>query len=385
MPETVAVAVITKGFLATRAVALRNSLRTGLGLSLAVAVTHVFPVQHGFWVVLGAMSVLRTSALTTTSTVLRALLGTVVGFVVGGGLILLVGTGPATLWVLLPLAILVAGFAPQTVSFAAGQAAFTVAVVILFNLMQPVGWQVGLVRVQDVAIGCAAALVVGLLLWPGSAAARVRHALAEAYGSTADLLGDTVRSSLTADVPRADRSGASSAALRLDGALRQYLAERGVRPEGLATVTAVINGVGRLRLAAEAIDGLDRPRTAPTGADAEISALLLSRSAGTTGWFHGVAGALETRTAPVPEQLPSDTQQLVVELLGRSRGPRTESVAHRELQLAWVGLFLDDTAALSARLVDPVRALCLGETGPGTTTGADQMVDARRDGVANGT
>ena len=84
---------------------------------------------------------------------------------------------------LLPLAVLVAGFAPQTVSFAAGQAAFTVAVVILFNLLQPVGWQVGLVRVQDVAIGCAAALVVGLLLWPGSAAARVRHALAEAYGS----------------------------------------------------------------------------------------------------------------------------------------------------------------------------------------------------------
>ena len=113
--------------------------------------------------------------------------------------------------------------------------------------------------------------------------------------------------------------------------------------------------------------------------------LLLSRSAGTTGWFHGVAGALVTRSAPVPAQLPSDTQQLVVELLGRSRGPRTQSAAHRELQLAWVGLFLDDTAALSARLGAPVRALCLGETSPGTTSGADQMVDARRDGVANGT
>jgi len=49
MPETVAVAAITKGFLATRAVVLRNSLRTGLGLALAVAVNHVFPVEHGFW------------------------------------------------------------------------------------------------------------------------------------------------------------------------------------------------------------------------------------------------------------------------------------------------------------------------------------------------
>ena len=65
LPETVAAAQITSGFLANRSVAVRNSLRTGLGLALAVAITHLFPVEHGFWVVLGAMSVLRSSALTT--------------------------------------------------------------------------------------------------------------------------------------------------------------------------------------------------------------------------------------------------------------------------------------------------------------------------------
>ena len=63
---------LPSGYLATRAVVVRNSLRTGLGLALAVAITHVFPVQHGFWVVLGAMSVLRSSALTTGTRVVRA-------------------------------------------------------------------------------------------------------------------------------------------------------------------------------------------------------------------------------------------------------------------------------------------------------------------------
>lgn len=365
---------------------LQNSLRTGAGLAIAVLVAQLSHVQHGFWVALGAMSVLRTSALTTTSTVLRALLGTFAGFVVGGGLIVLVGTGPATLWVLLPLAVLVAGFAPQTVSFAAGQAAFTVAVVILFNILQPVGWEVGLLRVQDVAIGCAAALVVGLLLWPGSAGGRVRHALAEAYRSTSDLLAETVRRTLSPELPPTDALGAASASLRLDGALRQYLAERGVQPDSLENVTAVINGVGRLRLAAEAIDELPRPDPLPPEHDEEISALLLSRSAGAQGWFHGIAGALVDRGGPVPDALPSDTQSLVVGLLAAARRPRSEAVARRELQLAWVGLFLDDTAALSARLGGPVARLCLGGEGhPGTATGADQMVDARRDGVANGT
>jgi hypothetical protein len=38
-------------------------------------------------------------------------------------------------------------------SFAAGQAAFTMMVVFIFNLLVPTGWRVGLIRVEDVVIG----------------------------------------------------------------------------------------------------------------------------------------------------------------------------------------------------------------------------------------
>jgi hypothetical protein len=49
IPETAgAVRTITKGFLATRSVAARNAIRAGVGLALAVATTHVFPIQHDF-------------------------------------------------------------------------------------------------------------------------------------------------------------------------------------------------------------------------------------------------------------------------------------------------------------------------------------------------
>jgi len=98
LPETVAVAAITKGYVTTRAVVLRNSVRTGLGLALAVAVTHVFPVQHGFWVVLGALSVLRSSALTTGTRVLRAVAGTGLGFLLGVVVIEVVGVDQAVMW-----------------------------------------------------------------------------------------------------------------------------------------------------------------------------------------------------------------------------------------------------------------------------------------------
>ena len=74
---------ITAGHITRRSVWFQNSLRGALGLALAVLLAELTQIQHGFWVVLGAMSVLRTTALTTGSTALRALGGTFVGFLVG--------------------------------------------------------------------------------------------------------------------------------------------------------------------------------------------------------------------------------------------------------------------------------------------------------------
>ena len=47
-----------------------------------------------------------------------------------------------------------------------GQAGFTVTLVILFNIIAPAGWRVGLLRVEDVALGCAVSLVVGCCSGP---------------------------------------------------------------------------------------------------------------------------------------------------------------------------------------------------------------------------
>ena len=66
-----------------RSVWFVNSVRGASRSRAAVAVADLTSVQHGFWVVLGTLSVLRTNAASTGSTALRALVGTVVGFVVG--------------------------------------------------------------------------------------------------------------------------------------------------------------------------------------------------------------------------------------------------------------------------------------------------------------
>src|SRR5580704_6390914 len=122
-----------------RSIWFLNSLRGSLALAAAVLVADLSGVQHGFWVVLGTLSVLRTNAASTESTALRALGGTVVGFVIGALLLLGIGTSTPALWVAFPIALAVAAYAPGTLPFAFGQAAFTIVVVVLFNLLQPAG------------------------------------------------------------------------------------------------------------------------------------------------------------------------------------------------------------------------------------------------------
>ena len=102
------------------------------------------------------------------------------------------GSNTTVLWFLLPPAVLFTGLAPAAVSFAAGQAAFTLSILILFNIIQPSGWPVGLVRIEDVAIGCAVSVVVGLLFWPRGAGSALGQALAEAV-STAPATSRRVR------------------------------------------------------------------------------------------------------------------------------------------------------------------------------------------------
>ncbi|MBM9465907.1 FUSC family protein [Nakamurella leprariae] len=359
---------------------LQHSIRVGGGLAAAVAVAQLSHVQHGFWVGLGAMSVLRTSAVLTTSTVFRAIVGTTVGFLIGGGLMVLVGTGPAALWVLLPLCILIAGFAPQTVSFAAGQAAFTVAVVVLFNLLQPVGWRVGLVRIEDVALGGAAALVVGIICWPGGAAAQVRRALADAYRAASGLFAGTVRSVVDgwgpAGTARAapDGSVGAAAALRLDAAVRQFVAERSIRPERLELVTTVAGGVNRLRLAADSLAEVFANPQADGGQAAalrsgEAERVLDERAVRLDAWFTALADVIVRRRTDLPPAPSADTEIAVVALIRRSAVEATSDAAvdagaepgagvtTRALRLAWISLYLDDASDLAQRVAGPAVAL----------------------------
>jgi hypothetical protein len=345
---------------------LHNSVRGAVGLGLAVLVAKQTGVQHSFWVVLGTLSVLRSNALNTGQNVLRGLLGTLVGFVIGAALLAAIGTNETLLWFLLPPAILLAGVAPAAISFAAGQAAFTLTLVILFNIIQPAGWRIGLLRVEDIAIGCAVSLVVGLLFWPRGAGAALRQALAEAYTDSADYLAravdfgmsrcDPTKTSPAAPAGDATRAAASSR--RLDDAFRGYLAERGTKPIPLAQVTSLVTGVAGIRLAADAVMDLwQRDDGTATGDRAAARQELLRSSDLVKVWYDELAGSL-INSDRLPEPLAHDKVadgRLVEAVRHDLRGEDGKATA-TAVRMIWTGDHLDAVRRLQSSVFGPAQA-----------------------------
>ncbi|MDR9373160.1 FUSC family protein, partial [Conexibacter sp. JD483] len=350
-------AVVASGRLAaayasTRSVWFRNSVRGAVGLSLAVAIGQVAELQHAFWAVLAMVSTLRSRAVNTGFSLLQAVGGTFAGIVAGGLLVAVIDGDRTLLWCALPFALLLAAYAPRAISFVAGQAAFSLAVLVIFNLIRPVGWQVGLVRIEDIAIGGTISLAVGLLLWPRGAAAVLRDSLATAYASSAAVLDATVRKRLgdaaartpgatpapspasappsappavdgVAPAPSAppavDRDAALAHAIaasvadarRLDDALRQCLAEPGgTARERFGELTRLVAGSGRVRRTAHSLRSgrVLLPLTAADGtaAGAAQGRLALERELEQlSAWLRALGQAIEHRAAAPAPQPPA--------------------------------------------------------------------------------
>ncbi len=344
---------------------LRNSVRGAAGLGLAVLVANLSGVQHAFWVVLGTLSVLRSSALGTGQSVLRGLLGTVVGFAIGATLVTLIGTDTTVLWVLLPPAVLVAGLAPAVIGFAAGQAAFTITLLILFNILAPAGWEIGLVRIEDVALGSAVSLAVGLLLWPRGAGAVLGRALADAYADSAAYLAGAVRfgvgrcDALAAAVPAPSDQAvrAAAAARRLDDAFRSYLAERGEKPVPMSEVTSLVTGVVGLRLAGDAVLELwSQDGETPGGDRTAAREALVAETEQMADWYGGFASALTGRGA-VPDPLMHDdgADPRLVEAVDHDLRGDDGNATATAVRMIWTGDHLDAARRLQATLAEPAR------------------------------
>ena len=336
-----------------RSVWFRNSIRGAAALAVAVYIAQRTGLQHDFWIVLGTLSVLRSNALATGSSIMSALAGTAVGILIGAALVLAIGTHEPVLWAVLPVAILLAAFAPRAISFAAGQAGFTVVLFVLFNLIQPSGWEVGLVRIEDVAIGFAISLGVGLLFWPRGAAALLRANLAAAYARSADYVAAAAQLLVRGGDPARSAGAAEAAAVaadRLDDSFRQYLAEQSARRANVESIGTLVAGAARVRRTAQSLSGLGRM----TDGDASLArcgANLDEDVRALRSWLIALGDSLVHATAaPPPHTRNTEGRRRLLECVREAVAGDDKTKLRPALALLWASQQLDNLRRLESHL-----------------------------------
>jgi hypothetical protein len=348
-------AEVLRSHLSLTSVRFRDALRAGVAFGIAVFVAGIGNVEHGFWVVLGALTVLRTSVLAGGRSAAEAVGGTVVGFVAVIPIVWLAGSATVTQWILLPPCTLLAAFAAGVLPYAVGQAAFTVFVVMAVNIIEPDGWHTGAVRVRDVIIGAGVALVAGLLFWPRGARLQARAAIGDLYRVTAAMLAGAFHHVLAAQ----PAAGAAvdhddwQALDRARAAVSDLSAERGHTGPGVAASARLVVTAAVVRAAAERIALLRPIRAAAPAA-------VLTDVDGVIAAFRDVADALESGGAlSVADHAPVDVdrrqataERLATDFLSPDAGVRADAFT-----LVWAGEWVVDLARMTAGLEAPVREL----------------------------
>ena len=239
-----------------RAVHVQDVVRLGAALGLAVA--RVLGLKHGFWVALATLTTVRSTVSATGRRAGQALAGTAVGFAVALAIIEVAGPDTGVYAAFTPVVIFATIYASNAIGFLAGQAAFTVAVLVLFSLLAPAGWRIGVIRVEDVAAGALIGLAVGAVAWPRGPAAAIGPAIADLLDASSRYLTRTLRV-MAADHAGIDPAGldrareiATSAAIVAESAFAAYLATR-PRPVAVREIVSSLSAVSRLWYAADVL------------------------------------------------------------------------------------------------------------------------------------
>lgn len=339
---------------------LHSSARVAVGLAISVLLARTLGLGHAFWVVLGALSVLRSNALATGRTTVQALIGSVIGFAAGGLFAAVAGKDPVLMWIAMPIATFVASYAASAIGFVAGQAGFTLLVIIIFNLISPVGWQVGLVRIEDVALGTGISLVIGVLLWPRGARRDLARTTAGFYRSVSAYLAHAFELVLGADADAGIgqlRADAVRARDRAGEAFDAFLNERGSKPLDPDAAARLVSAGSQALLAADllamvAIELRYRANSCPASVatvDGEVQSLLHG--------FERLADALAGVHGGKNRDEPPSTEMLrsaAVDCMRRSGSD--ERAIRGAMAVVIAGEWVQNLARMEAGLQQPVAA-----------------------------
>jgi hypothetical protein len=247
-------------------------------------------------------------------------------------------------------------------------------VLILFNIVQPIGWTIGVVRIEDVALGCAVSLVVGLLFWPRGASSALGYSFTDAINESVRYLQTSVAYGLArcdtavreVEDPTVARRSAQAAARRLDDTFREYLSERGSKSVSLADVSVLIAGVTAVRTTADSIQELWVARDLKGSNDRPVVRQALTQAtASVVGWYGELSDVMiGTRTAlSEPSDFDVSARELVTSVRRDFSDPEGHGTAVA-LKIVWTDDYLRQLHQLQQRMLPVVVTVATNRITP---------------------
>jgi uncharacterized membrane protein YccC len=212
------------------------ALRLMACIGVAGVVGEVLPLTRSYWVVLTVAIVLKPDFGSVFARAVQRGIGTIVGAVLGAVILAAVPYGP---WLLIPFGVL-AALLPyaQARSYGLFATFITPLVVLLIDLLSPVGWHIALDRLLDTLLGCGIVLLIGYAPWPMSWQAHLPGQFARTVRQVSQYMqealvtawarppGDVTTSADGATASAADAPPAGAGAT----AEPEYLAAKGLPP-----------------------------------------------------------------------------------------------------------------------------------------------------------
>ncbi len=248
--------------------------------------------------------------------------------------------------IVLPVVVFAAFYLPAAVSFIAGQACFTMVIVVLFNLLKPSGWTLGLVRLEDVLIGATIGLVIGMAIWPRGASselARVVGRLFLAGGGYAQATVSHVVDRPSVGVHPEDvdmarrRDQVCIAAVDAEDVFSQYLSEPHQSDAPVMAWSSLIASAHQLWFGSSVV-GLVPKATGAARKMPEVCDELLASSAAMARTYRSLADALMGQ-----ERLEVDEPPAIDGTIDRSSPDGTMTLLELEAWLAELAAEMDRT------------------------------------------
>ncbi|WP_433538208.1 FUSC family protein [Micromonospora sp. CA-249363] len=293
-----------RAHLAPRSAHLHSALRLAVALAVARVAAGVLHLNHGFWVLLATLTVLRTSAADTRTALRPAVLGTVAG-VVGSGLLVLVVQTPVVYAVVLPVSLILAFGVGRLLGPVWQQALFTLLLTVVFSQLSPEGWRLAEARLVDVGLGAVIGVLAGVAMWPRGAGHDLRHNAARYLTASGDAVERTVEAVLgDAPPPEHDFDEVRRRMVLVDSSYCQYHSERHDPPRVQLNWDAALSAGHHVVPGAESL-----LRRNPPGCLARwpAAAAMLRDTAGQLrSAYDDLAGEVTQRRAAGPMPVPTD-------------------------------------------------------------------------------